>query len=103
MLFGAGTGVPEYIEPAVERRYFSKVHYLALVCEDEVLRKRLQNRPEWRNSHSTEFIEAQQAFNHWFKETGEKHEPPIKLLDTSYLSVEEVAAEIIAWGQAGLD
>ncbi len=103
MLFGAGTGVPEYIEPSLERRYFSKVHYLALVCEDEVLHKRLLNRPAWRNCHTTEFIEAQQEFNRWFKETGEKHEPRIKLFDTSYSTVDKIAEEIIAWSQAELN
>ena len=100
MLFGAGLGVPENIEACVERRYFSQVHYLALVCEDEVLSARLLNRPQWRNSHSAEFIEAQQAFNRWFKQSGLEQAPPITLVDTSSTSVEAAAEQVIAWSRA---
>lgn len=50
VLFGAGMGVPENIEPCVERRYFSEIHYLALVCDDGVLAQRLRARPAWRGA-----------------------------------------------------
>ena len=40
VLFSAGA-VPSNIEPCVERRYFSRVSYLALICEDEILDTRL--------------------------------------------------------------
>ena len=49
-LYGAGVGVPENIEPCVERRYFSKVHYLVLVCSYETLQDQLLSRPAWRLS-----------------------------------------------------
>ena len=42
VLFGAGFGVPHNIEPCVERRYFSSVEYLALVCSDASLAVRLE-------------------------------------------------------------
>ncbi len=32
-----GMTIPEQIEPLGERRYFSSVHYLALVCDDAEL------------------------------------------------------------------
>ena len=35
-----GAAVPAQFEQCVERRYFSDIHYLALVCEDEVLAAR---------------------------------------------------------------
>lgn len=50
VLFGTGMGVPENIEPCVERRYFSEIHYLALVCDDGVLAQRLRARPAWRGA-----------------------------------------------------
>lgn len=37
VLFGAGAGVPDNIEPRIERRYFAFVEHLALVCDDTVL------------------------------------------------------------------
>jgi hypothetical protein len=50
VLFGAGTGVPENLEPCVERRYFSALHYLALTCDDDLLAERLRRRPAWRRT-----------------------------------------------------
>ena len=43
-----GCMAPHQLEPCVERRYFSAVHYLALVAAPEELRRRLQSRPAWR-------------------------------------------------------
>ena len=48
VLFGAGAGVPENIESCIGRRYFSAVHYLALICDDDLLVERLSKRPAWR-------------------------------------------------------
>ena len=60
-----GAGVPEQFEQCVERRYFSDIHYLALVCEDEVIASRLRNRPAWRGSSADGYIEEHVAFNRW--------------------------------------
>jgi len=43
LLFGSALGVPDNIERCVERRYFEDVHYLALVCSDDVLAARLRD------------------------------------------------------------
>src|SRR5262245_24658760 len=58
-----GVGEPTQFEPCIERRYFSRIYYLALVCDDEVLVSRLRNRPAWRASSANEFIQEQCAFN----------------------------------------
>src|SRR3712207_7603919 len=50
-----------------ERRLFSKIHYLGLVCDDEVLAARLRARPSWRDT-SDAFIAEHVKFNHWLKE-----------------------------------
>src|SRR5215208_4322757 len=67
VLFGAGMGVPENIETCIERRYFSNIYYLALVCSDEALSQRLLRRPIWRGTREAEYIEEQMRFNRWFK------------------------------------
>ena len=98
VLFGAGAGVPENIENCIERRYFSAAHYLALVCTDDALTKRLHARPTWRRSHSSEFIEEQSRFNQWFlnyNNTG--LQPVIRLLDTTQISLEETTQEVRSW------
>jgi len=95
VLFGAGAGVPENIENLVERRYFSKVHYLALVCSDETLAERLQKRPIWRGTHETTYIEKQIHFNHWFKTYHDQ--PTIKLLDTTNAPLKETSLQVASW------
>ena len=97
VLFGAGLGVPDNIEPCIERRYFSEVHYLALACAEETLRQRLQDRPAWRESGQAEFIERQIQFNQWFEERGRDVPHPVDLLDTTNGSVQETASQVTDW------
>jgi hypothetical protein len=96
VLFGAGTGVPENIEPCIESRYFSDIHYLALVCDDQVLAQRLQARPAWRGAGNQAFIEANIQFNRWFK-TQQTGLVSIRLIDTTALSPEGTAEQVEAW------
>jgi hypothetical protein len=95
VLFGAGAGVPENIENCIERRYFSKVHYLALVCADETLSERLRQRPAWRGTREKAFIEENIRFNRWFKTYA--GQPAIKLIDTTEAPLEETARQAAAW------
>ena len=95
-LFGAGFAVPHGVEPLPERRLFSAVHYLGLVCDDEVLTARLRARPSWRNT-TDELIDEHVRFNHWLKESAGAAEPPVTLIDTTGVSVGETAALVAAW------
>jgi hypothetical protein len=95
VLFGAGCGVPDNLETRVERRYFSRIHYLALTCSEEVLRQRLGQRPAWRGANDTGFMDAQFRFNKWFKDYN--GQPPINLLDTTNQPPDEVAHQVAAW------
>src|SRR5215467_4302854 len=52
-----GTALPEQFEECPERRYFSTLHYLTFVCNDDVLVDRLKRRPGWRMSYTPEFLE----------------------------------------------
>jgi hypothetical protein len=95
VLFGAGMGVPENIENRIERRYFSKVQYLALVCSDEILSERLRQRPEWRGTREPAYIQEHIRFNRWFKAYDGK--PAIKLIDTTNVSLGETASQVSEW------
>jgi hypothetical protein len=97
VLFGAGMGVPENLETCVERRYFGPLHYLGLVCSDEVLEQRLRTRPAWRMSDQPEFIQAHLTFNRWIKEEGARVTPPVELLDTTHVPLETTAAQVAGW------
>ena len=97
VLFGSGAAVPENVEPCVERRYFSAIHYLALTCDDAVIVERLRARPAWRKCDDPEFIDAHVKFNRWFKEKAITLEPPVELLDTTGMSVEEASEQVVRW------
>jgi broad-specificity NMP kinase len=92
-----GTAVPDQFEQCVERRYFSDIHYLALVCEDEVLVSHLNDRPAWRGSSTDQRISEQLKFNRWLKENASRTQPPMTLLDTTKLTVDESAAAVMNW------
>ena len=95
VLFGAGVGVPKNIENGIERRYFSKIHYLALVCSNEMLSKRLQQRPIWRGTREPAYIQEHIRFNDWFK--AYDGQPVIKLIDTTNALLEETTTQVASW------
>jgi len=98
VLFGAGMGVPENLENCVERRFFSEIRYLALVCSPEILADRLVQRPAWRGTRDPSYIEEHQRFNQWFVDyKGNNLQPPITILDTSVIPLEGTARSVEAW------
>ncbi len=92
-----GTAVPAQFEACPERRYFIALHYLALVCDERVLRERLRTRPAWRQSSGEEFVERMARFNRWLQDHAGQTEPPMTLLDTSDLSVEDTVDRVASW------
>ncbi|HEU5382370.1 MAG TPA: AAA family ATPase [Ktedonobacteraceae bacterium] len=92
-----GTAIPEEFEACPERRYFSTLHFLAVVCDDQLLEDRLKQRPAWRHSGSTENIEHMIRFNQWLKEHASTTRPPMTLLDTSHRSIPEKVREVAQW------
>jgi broad-specificity NMP kinase len=98
-----GSAIPEQYETCPERRYFTEIHYLALVCEDEALVKRLQGRPGWRKSAEPETLRKMAEFNRWFKENAHNTRPPVTLLDTTGLSIEQSVAHVAGWIRSRLE
>ena len=101
-LLGAGLAVPENIEQCLERRYFSQAHYLALVCDEDVLRRRLLARPAWRKSDQPEQMTAQLDFNRWLRTEGPNQTPPVTILDTTDTPVEGSARAVREWMKRAL-
>ena len=92
-----GTALPEQFEQCVERRYFSNINYLALVCSDEILASRLRSRSAWRGSSTDEYVTTHVAFNTWLKNNAKSTEPPMTLLDTSDITVGESVEAVEEW------
>lgn len=102
LLAGAGFGVPKNAQACTEARYFSEIHYLALVCDDDLLQTRLQARPQWRANSGHGFIEQQIEYNRWLKESAHRADSPITLLDTTASSVQESAEQVTNWVRRNL-
>ena len=93
-----GVGEPTQFEQCVERRYFSEIFYLALVCEDEVLASHLRSRPPWHGgSIADKRIKQEVPFNRWLKANARSTKPPMTLLDITDLTVDRVVEEVTRW------
>jgi hypothetical protein len=99
-IFAGGLVVPDNVEPCVQRRYFSEVHRLALVCSDEALVARLEQRPAWRGASRPDVLEAQREFNRGLARIAERE--GIELVDTTSISIDAAADRIEAWMRAAL-
>jgi hypothetical protein len=97
-----GTAIPAQFEACAERRYFTQVHYLALVCDDDTLTTRLRSRPAWRQSGDAPFLDRMVAFNQWLKTHADQTDPPMTLLDTTHHTIEASAAHVTEWIRACL-
>jgi hypothetical protein len=92
-----GTVLPEQLESCPERRYFSTIHYLAMVCDDALLEERLRLRPQWRRSGSDEVVKRMLNFNRWLKENAATTAPPMMLYDSSRQRIQETTANVAGW------
>lgn len=89
-----GTTIPDNLRRCPEHDLFSRVGYLALVCDDAELERRLRARPRWRDS--TRNIEGMLALNQWYKDHA-ADEPDLDLLDTTGVDPADTAAAVRAW------
>lgn len=92
-----GVGEPIEFEQCIERPYFSALHYLALICDDQILASRLRKRPAWRNPSRDKCVNEQVAFNRWLQNNARNTEPAMTLLDTSKLTADETVEEVERW------
>jgi hypothetical protein len=102
VIFGAGFVVPDNVAPCVERRYFSRLYHLGLICNEETLAGRLRARPQWRQSSDPDTIAGHVAFNRWIGEAGKGPHAPIELIDSTADDPLATAAAVQAWIEAKL-
>lgn len=96
-----GSAVPSQYDKCTERRYFSEIYYLGLVCDDKLLEKRLKLRPTYRRSGSTEFIAKQKKYNKFLKDLA-FYKKEIEVLDTTELTTKESAKKVFNWAKSHL-
>ena len=86
-----GCGIPKQFELRGERTFFKEIHYIAIVADDACLEKRMR---EGRKITEEEWIQSSKEFNRWLKENAERTEPRITLIDSTNLTIEQVADQI---------
>jgi len=91
-----GTVVPPEFEELPERVFFSEIHYLALVGDGDVLRERLRARPAWREWDEPR-IDEMLEFNTWLLANAATTSPPVRLFDTTRVSVDAAVAVAEDW------
>jgi hypothetical protein len=96
------TELPAHYEPLPERAWFSEIHYLALVCDNDVLAGRLRDRPPWRDM-TEDRIREMQSFNQWLMTHAAATSPPLTLLDTSEVDPAAAVMVVAAWVRHRLD
>jgi len=92
-----GAVIPENYEDLPERQYFEAIHYLALVCDDDVLIERLKSKPDWATFGDQKFIDYHLDFNRWLKSNAATTKPPMTLLDPTRLTVEDELPPVEKW------
>lgn len=92
-----GTVVPEQFERRPERVFVGDIHYLALVCQPDVLRDRLLARPPWRGWNAGR-VEETLAFNEWVRAGN----AGVELLDTTALPLADTVAAVASWVRSRL-
>ena len=101
LLFGSAD--PDQYERLPERRYVGSIHTLALVCDDDELRRRLTARPAWRGSGTAEFIDSMLQFNRSLRALAGRRPEDIALLDTSRDAPDVSAAHVATWARTLLE
>ena len=89
-----GCVTPEQLEPLPERALFTELHYLAAVCEDAEMERRIR---EGRHVTDVAWVESSMRFNRWLRENGPSCEPAVTLLDTTRLSPAQAAEKAERW------
>ncbi len=89
-----GCAIPEQFEICDERIYFSDIYYLAIVCDNEDLEKRMRY---GRNIMDENWIKSSIDFNSWLKTNSNKTSPNITLLDSTNKTQQEITEEIKQW------
>lgn len=97
-----GTVAPPEFESLPERSFFSDIHYLALLAEPEVLSARLRSRPAWREWDEPRIAEMLE-FAAWLRSSGPTLTPPVRLVDTTDLSLDATVDAAYSWVLDGLD
>jgi DNA-directed RNA polymerase subunit RPC12/RpoP/gluconate kinase len=87
-------GALEHFETTYNRRFFTEIYYLALVCDKDALEKRMR---EGRKITDENWIQSSADYNQWFINNGMIAGHRIGTYDITGKSVSQVADYVQAW------
>jgi len=87
-----GCVTPEQFNVCIEKELFTEIHYLAIICDNEILENRMRN---GRKINDENWIKSSIEFNQWIKNNAIEHN--MHILDTTKLLQEETAKQIDKW------
>lgn len=87
-------GALENFEIVYNRRFFTDIYFLALVCDSESLEKRMR---EGRHITDSNWIKSSIDYNRWFIETGVVSNKKVDTYDITGKTVSEVADYVAQW------
>jgi len=85
---------PRHFEVCDARKFFTVLHYAAVVCRNDILEHRMR---VGRGIADDNWIHGSQFFNQWLIENAEQTEPPMTLVDSSDLTPEKAAIQLDRW------
>ena len=98
--FGSGLGDAERTDRLDEADYFSRIEYLALVCETDEQAQRLRDRPGWETAAEADEpwadIDAQVAATERFQSLAAARDD-YGVVDTTDATVEETVSAVRSW------
>lgn len=92
-----GSGIPEHYMRLPERELFEEIHFLALICSSTELENRMRH---GRGITDEAWIDRSVHFNTWLIRHAEETSPPITVVDTTELTLEDAAAQVDHWIRA---
>ncbi len=92
LLVSAGMNPINFYEKVELDSEITDTHFIAMICSDEEIRKRLKARPAERNCGSDDFIQSQIEYSAWFKKNRGKFQ---KFIDNTGQPPKETAQLIV--------
>lgn len=90
----AMAGLLDRLKTVYNSRYFSEIKCLALVCEDEALRKRMQ---EGRNITDENWLNSSSDYNRYFMEHDSIGDTAFETFDITGKEPDKVADYVVEW------
>lgn len=87
-------GALEHFETAYNRRFFTDVYFLALICDSNSLEMRMR---EGRHITDQNWIKSSVEYNRWFIENGMVSNKRVDTFDITRKTVTEVADYVALW------